>query len=64
MIETSGSSNPKAPQEAGGSIVSIQDSHAEEPPLLVQPLQPISLADVTQGSEANPAQLPKEGDVS
>ena len=43
---TGGSSNPEAPQEATGSIVSAQGSHAEEPPLLVQPLQSISLADV------------------
>ena len=64
MTEISGSSNPEAPQEAAGSIVSAQDSHAKEPPILVQPLQSISPADVTQGSEANPAQLPKEGDVS
>ena len=38
VTETSGSSNPEAPQEAIGSIVNAQDSHAEEPPLLVQPL--------------------------
>ena len=35
VTERSGSSNPEAPQEAVGSIVSAQDSHAEEPPLLV-----------------------------
>ena len=35
VTETRGSSNPEAPQEAIGSIVSAQDSHAEEPPLLV-----------------------------
>ena len=64
VIETGGSSNPEAPQEAIGSVVSTQDPHAEEPPLLIQPLQSISPADVTQGPEANPAQLPKEGDVS
>lgn len=64
VTETSGSSNPEAPQEATGSIVNAQDSHAKEPPFLVQPLQSISPADVTQGFEANPAQLPKEGDVS
>ena len=64
VTETRESSNHEAPQEAVRSIVSAQDSHAEEPPLLVQPLQSISLADVTQGPEANPAQLPKEGDVA
>ena len=35
VTETRGSSNPEAPQEAAGSIVSAQDSHTEEPPLLV-----------------------------
>jgi len=64
VTETRGSSNPEVPQEAAGSIVSTKDSYAEELPLLVQPLQTISLADVTQGPEANPVQLPKEGDVS
>ena len=64
VIETCGSPNPVAPQEAAKSIVSAQDFHAEEPPLLVQPLQVISPADVSQGLEANLAQLPKEGDLS
>ena len=59
--ETPGSSNPEAPQEVAKSIVSAQASHAEEPALLVQPLQTIPLADVSKGPEANPAQLPKEG---
>ena len=31
---------------------------------MIQPLQSISPASVTQDPEANPAQLPKEGDVS
>ena len=60
VTETRGSSNLDAPQEAVGSIVSAKDSHAEEPPLLVQPIQTISSANVTQGPEANPTQLPKE----
>ena len=47
VTDTSGSFNPEAPQEAVGSIVGIQDSHAEDPPLLVQPLQSISPTDVT-----------------
>ena len=64
VIETHGSLNPEVPQEAAGSIVSAKDSHAEEPPFLVQPLQTISPVDVSQGSRANPTQLPKEGDVS
>ena len=61
VIETHESSNPEAPQEAAESIVSVQASHAEEPALLVQPLQTIPPADVSKGPEANPAQLPKEG---
>ena len=64
MTDTSGSFNLEAPQEAVESIVGTQDFHAEEPHFLFRPLQSISLADVTQGPEANPAQLPKEGDVS
>ena len=59
--KTHGSLNPEAPQEAAESIVSVQASHAEEPALLVQPLQTIPPADVSKGPEANPAQLPKEG---
>ena len=35
VTETRGSSNPEAPQEAARSIVSAQDSHTKEPPLLV-----------------------------
>ena len=64
VMETRGSSNPEAYQEAARSIVNAKDSYAEEPPLSVQPLQTISPADVLQGSKANPTQLPKEGDVS
>ena len=59
VTNASGSFNPEAPQEAAGSIVDVPGSHTEDPPLLVQPLQSISPADVTQGHEANPAQLPK-----
>ena len=47
VTKTRGSSNPEAPQGAAGSIVSAQVSHTKEPPLLVQPFQSISLADVT-----------------
>ena len=37
-IETHGSFNPEAPQEAAESTADAQASHAEEPTLLVQPL--------------------------
>ena len=58
--ETYGSMNPKAPQEAAESTVSAQASHAEEPTLLVQPLQTIPPTNVSKGPEVNPAQPPKE----
>ena len=35
VTEMGGSSNPEMPQEVAGSIVSAQDPHAEEPPLLI-----------------------------
>ena len=38
VIETGGISNPEVSQEAAGSIVNTQGPHAEEPPLLIQPL--------------------------
>jgi len=51
-------------QEAAKSTVSARISDAEEPTLLVQPLQAIPLADVSEGIEANPAQPSQEGDAS
>ena len=62
--ETLGGLTPEMPQEAARSIVSAQVSDAKEPALLVQPLQAIPLADVSEGLEANPAWPPQEGDVS
>ena len=35
VTKTGGSSNPEAPQDAAGSIVSAQDPHVEEPPFLI-----------------------------
>ena len=52
------------PQEAAKSTISVQISGAEEPAIFVQPLQAIPLADVSKGTEANPAQPSQEGDVS
>ena len=60
-IEIHGSLNPEEPQEAAKSTASAQASHAEEPTLLVQPLQTVPLSDVPKGPEVTPAQLPKEG---
>ena len=64
VTETPEGLNLEVPQEAAKSTVSAQVSDAEEPTLLVQPLQTIPLADVSKGLEANPAQPPQEGDVS
>ena len=64
MTETPGGLNLEVPQEAAKSTVSAQVSDAEEPALLVQPLQAIPLVDVSKGLKANPAQPPQEGDVS
>ena len=50
-----GGLNPEVPQKAAKSIVSVQVSDAEEPALLVRPLQAIPLADVSEGLEANRA---------
>ena len=52
------------PQEVAKSTVSAQISGAEEPTLFVQPLQAIPLADVSKGTEANPAQPSQKRDVS
>ncbi|XP_050281510.1 uncharacterized protein LOC126722394 [Quercus robur] len=62
--ETPEGLNPEMPQEAAKSIVSAQVSDAKESALLVQPLQAIPLADVSEGLKANPARPPQEGDVS
>ena len=58
VTETPGGLNPEVPQEAAKSTVSAQVSDAEEPALLVQPLQAIPLADVSEGLEANLARPP------
>ena len=52
------------PQEAAKSTVNAQISGAEEPAIFVQPLQAISLTDVSKGTEVNPAQPSQERDVS
>ena len=62
--ETPGGSNLEVSQEATKSTISAQVSDAEELALLVQPLQAIPLADVSEGLKTNPARPPQEGDVS
>ena len=51
-------------QEATKPTVSARISYAEEPALLVQPLQAIPPADVSEGIEANPTQPSQERDIS
>ena len=58
VTETPGGLNPEMPQEATKSTVSAQIFDAEESTLLVQPLQAIPLADVSEGLEANLARPP------
>ena len=60
-IETHGSLNPEAPQEAAESTAGAQAPHAEELALLVQPLQTVPSGDISKGPEVTPAQLSKEG---
>ena len=62
--EIAGGLNPEMPQEAAKSTVSAQTSDAEKPAFLVQPLQAIPLANVSEGLDANPIRPPLEGDVS
>ena len=64
MTETPGGLNPEMSQEAAKSTVSAQIFDAKESTFLVQPLQAIPLADVSEGLEANLARPPQEGDAS
>ena len=59
--DTHGSLNPETPQEAAESTAGAQASHAEEPALLVQPLQTVPSADISKGPKVTSAQLSKKG---
>ena len=56
--------NPEMPKESVEPTVRAQIPDAEEPAILVQPLQAIPLTEVPQSIETDPAQPSQEGDVS
>ena len=59
--ETSEGLNPDAPQKTVESTGDAQAPHAEEPALLVEPLQAIPLGEGPKDLEVPSAQLSKEG---
>ena len=61
VIETHESSNPEAPQEAAESIAGAQAPHAEEPSLLVQPLQTVPPGDVSKVLRSLLLSSPRKG---
>ena len=64
VIEAPGGMNPKMPKEVAEPTVEAQIPIAEEPSILVQPLQTIPLTEVPKSIETDPAQPFQEGDVS
>ena len=56
--------NPEMPTEGAEPTVSVQIPDAEEPAILVQPLQAIPLTEVPKSIETDPTQCSQEGDVS
>ena len=60
-VETSEGLNPDAPQKTTESTGDAQAPHAEEPTLLVEPLQAIPLGEDSEYREVSFAQLSKEG---
>ena len=63
MIETSQRTDPKVPKEVAEPVVGTQMPHAEEPAILAQPLQAISLAVVPKSTNTDPTQSSPEGTV-
>ena len=59
--EAPGGLNPKMPKEGADPTVNAQIPDAEEPAILAQPLQAISLAEVPKSTDTDPAQLSPEG---
>ena len=57
--ETSESLNPRAPQKAARSTVEAQAIHAEEPALLVEPLQAVPPDEGCKDLETTSTQLSK-----
>ena len=63
-IEAPGGMNPEMPKEVAEPTVGAQIPVAEEPAILIQPLQVIPLTEVPKSIETDPAQPSQEGDVS
>ena len=61
VAETSESLNPNAPQKTAKSAGDAQALHAEEPALLVEPLQAVPFGEGSEDLEVTSAQLSKEG---
>ena len=59
--ETSESLNPEVPQKATKSTTKAQATHAEEPALLVEPLQAVPPGEGCKDLETTSTQLFKEG---
>ena len=60
-VETSKGLNPDAPQKTAEFTGDAQAPHAEEPALLVEPLQAIPPCEGSEDLEVASAQLSKEG---
>ena len=56
--------NPEMPKEGVEPTASALIPDAEEPAILVQPLQAIPLTEIPKSIETDPAQPSQEGDVS
>ncbi|XP_050247900.1 uncharacterized protein LOC126695263 [Quercus robur] len=63
-MEAPGGMNPEMPKEGAEPTVSAQIPDAEEPAILVQPLQAIPLTEVPKSIETDFAQPSQEGDAS
>ena len=64
VTEAPGGMNLEMPKEGAKPTVSAQIHDAEEPAILVQPLQAIPLIEVPKTIETEPTQPSQEGDVS
>ena len=62
--EAPGGMNPEMPKKGVELTVRALIPDAEEPAILVQPLQAIPLTEIPKGIETDPAQPSQEGDVS
>ena len=62
--EAPGGMNLEMPKEGAKPTVSTQIPDAEEPAILIQPLQAIPLTEIPKSIETDPAQPSQEGDIS